>query len=298
MTSRPFLHKNRAATLALLPIWLLVLCVFVGTAAYTFYLSFTASGILPNNTLVGAVHYTELFHTRRWNISLANMGTLCVTYVLGCLVMGFLLAAALDRNIRCEAGFRTVFLYPQAISFVVTGLIWQWLMNPDLGVQAAMHSLGWASFRFDWTQDRDMAIYAVAIAGVWQGSGLAMVLMLAGLRGVDATLWQAARVEGIPMWRTYVSIILPELKPAVMTAATLLFMGIIKTYDLVVSLTNGGPGSATELPAKFVMDNLFMRQNIGLAAAGASVLLITVLAVLVPVLYARALGAGGRARHG
>lgn len=240
---------------------------------------------MPSTDLVGLTHYIKLFDTRRWNIALENMAILCVTYVLGCLIIGFFLAAALDRKVRFENTFRTLFLYPQAVSFVVTGLVWQWLMNPTLGIQVAVQGWGWESFTFDWTQHRETAIYAVAIAGLWQGAGLTMVLLLAGLRGIDNTLWQAARVEGIPLWRTYVSIIIPELKPAIATAATLLFMGIIRTYDLVVAMTNGGPGSSTELPAKFIMDNLFDRQNIGLAAAGASVLLITVLAVVIPILY-------------
>lgn len=276
------------ATLALTPIWAIVLMVFVGTALYTLFLSFTASRMMPVFELTGFAHYAELFDTRRWNIALVNMGILCVTYVVGCLVIGFLLAAALDRKVRGENAFRTIFLYPQAVSFVVTGVVWQWLMNPSLGIQVAVQHLGWTSFAFDWTQHRETAIYAVAIAGLWQGAGLTMVLLLAGLRGIDGYLWQATKVEGIPLWRTYVSIIIPELVPAIATAATLLFMGIVRTYDLIVAMTNGGPGSSTELPAKFIMDNLFERQNLGLATAGASVLLVTVMAVVVPVLYIQA----------
>ncbi|WP_138469160.1 carbohydrate ABC transporter permease [Poseidonocella sp. HB161398] len=286
--------RHWPAALALSPVWAIALLLFVGTAGYTVYLSFTASRMMPVNEFVGFEHYIKLFGTRRWNTSLANMGILCVTYVLGCLVLGFLLAAALDRKVRFENTLRTIFLYPQAVSFVVTGLVWQWLMNPGLGIQAAVQGWGWESFTFDWTQHRGTAIYAVAIAGLWQGAGLTMILLLAGLRGIDHSLWQAARVEGIPLWRTYVSVILPELTPAIATAATLLFMGIVRTYDLIVAMTNGGPGSATELPAKFIMDNLFDRMNIGAATAGASVMLISVMAVIVPVLYIRALRKGGR----
>ncbi|MCA1338062.1 carbohydrate ABC transporter permease [Pseudooceanicola marinus] len=262
--------------------------LFVGTAIYTFYLSFTNSRTMPSTDLVGFEHYVRLFDARRWNTAMVNMGILCVTYVVGCLLLGFLLAAALDRKIRFENTLRTLFLYPQAVSFVVTGLVWQWLMNPNLGIQNTLQGWGWDSFRFDWIEHPETAIYGVALAGLWQGAGLAMIILLAGLRGIDGSLWQAARVEGIPLWRTYVSIIIPEMRAAVATAATLLFMGIIRTYDLVVAMTNGGPGSSTELPAKFIMDNLFNRQNIGLATAGASVLLITVLAVVVPIFFVRA----------
>lgn len=286
--TRPPRFRNWPAFLSLTPVWFTALGLFVGTAIYTFYLSFTASRSMPSSELVGFTHYIKLFDTRRWNTAMVNMGLLCVTYVVGCLVLGFLLAAALDRKIRFENTLRTIFLYPQAVSFVVTGLVWQWLMNPSLGIQNTLRELGWTGFTFDWIEHPETAIYAVALAGLWQGAGLAMILMLAGLRGIDGSLWQAARVEGIPLWRTYVSIIIPEMRAAVATAATLLFMGIIRTYDLVVAMTKGGPGSSTELPAKFIMDNLFNRQNIGLATAGASVLLITVLAVVIPIFYLRA----------
>lgn len=288
-SQRPPRFRNWPAFLFLTPVWVIAIGLFVGTAIYTFYLSFTASRMMPSHELVGLTHYIKLFDTRRWNTALINMGILCVTYVIGCLILGFLLAAALDRKVRFENTLRTLFLYPQAVSFVVTGLVWQWLMNPALGIQNTVQNWGFSNFRFDWIEDPKMAIYAVAVAGLWQGAGLTMVLLLAGLRGIDGTLWQAARVEGIPLWRTYVSIILPELRPAIATAATLLFMAIIRTYDLVVAMTNGGPGSSTELPAKFIMDNFFVRQNIGLATAGASVLLITVLAVVIPTFYIRSM---------
>lgn len=283
--ANPPRSRNLSAALALSPVWVIALSVFVGTAVYTLYLSFTASRLFPVSELVGFEHYATLFDNRRWNTSLINMAVLCISYVAGCLVLGFLLAASLDRQIRCESGFRTVFLYPQAVSFVVTGVVWQWLMDPALGLQAAVRNLGWTGFSFDWISHGDTAIYAVTLSGIWQGTGLAMVLLLAGLRGIDSALWQAARIESIPLWRTYLSIILPELRPALATAGILLLMNVIRTYDLVVALTGGGPGYATELPAKFVMDNLFARQNIGLAAAGASVLLVAVLVVTVPIFF-------------
>jgi len=190
-----------------------------------------------------------------------------------------------------------VFLYPYALSFIVTGLIWQWLMNPQIGIQASLRAAGLTWFTFDWTTRPELAIYSVAFAGIWQSAGLVMVLMLAGLRGVDADLWRATRIEGIPISRTYVSIVLPQLGPSLATAVMLLTMGAVRTFDLVIALTNGGPGQATEVPAKFIMDNLFGRQDLGLATAGATVMLVTVMAVAVPLLYARnirAMRAAGR----
>ncbi|ADO44112.1 sugar ABC transporter (plasmid) [Ketogulonicigenium vulgare Y25] len=287
--------RLRAAQLALSPTWLTVIVVYLGTMAWTVALSFTNSRLLPSWDWAGFAQYQRLFDTSKWNLALQNLVIFGVLYVFGCLVLGFLLAAALDRRVRFESAFRTLFLYPYAMSFVVTGLIWQWLMNPTLGIQPTFQGMGWENFRFDWVTNRTMAIYAVVLAGIWQGSGLVMVLALAGMRGIDAEQWRAARIDGIPVWRVYLSIILPQLGPAMAAAATLLSMGVIKTYDLVIALTKGGPGSSTEVPAKFIMDNMFQRQNLGLATAAAGVLLLSVVLVVAPFRYAAYITAKRRA---
>jgi len=275
------------ALLSLTPLWAIVVLVYFGTTFWTAQISLTDSHLLPTGHFIGLGQYGRLFATQTWQISIQNLLILLILVVGGCLVLGFLLAAALDRAVRFENSFRTIFLYPYALSFVVTGLVWQWLMNPDLGIQATFHQLGLTWFVFDWTMHRETAIYAVALAGIWQGSGLVMVLMLAGLRGIDQDIWRAARIEGIPVHRIYRSIVLPQLTPTIATAVTILAMGVIKTFDLVIALTNGGPGTSTVVPAKFIMDNLFGRQNLALATAGAMVMLLTVLAVVVPLAYAQ-----------
>ncbi|OWV97266.1 sugar ABC transporter permease [Rhizobium sp. R693] len=288
--------RNLSATIALLPTWLVAVVVFIGTMAWSIRLSFTNSTIFPSSTYVGLAQYARLFSSAKWLASLHNVLIFGVLYVSGCLLLGFLLAAALDRNIRFESTFRTIFLYPYAMSFVVTGLIWQWMLNPTLGIQASVRALGWESFVFDWVVNRDMAIYALVLAGVWQGAGLVMVIALAGMRGIETEQWKAARIDGIPVWRIYVSIVLPQLGPALAAAGMLLAMGVIKTYDIVVAMTNGGPGNATEVPAKFIMDNLFGRQNLGLATAGATVLVLGVVTTIAPLRYA--MHVRGKARGG
>ncbi len=283
MTPRP--RRVSAAAIALLPVWAVVLLAYVGTMIWTVEISFTASKLLPVNLFVGFRQYEQLFGSTRWLVSLANLLIFGTLFISGCLVIGFLLAVALDQKVRFENTFRTIFLYPYAMSFIVTGLIWQWLMNPGLGIQRTMRDLGWESFTFDWAVNPDLAVYALVVAAVWQASGLVMALMLAGLRGIDAELWKAARVDGIPTWRVYLGIVVPLLRPMIVTAVVLLAISVIKVYDLVVALTNGGPGTASEMPAKFVMDNLFTRQNIGLAAAASTVMLVTVISLLAPWLY-------------
>lgn len=275
-----------AATVALVPTWLAATVIYVGTMVWSIRMSFTDSTLFPSSNYVGFAQYAKLFATPKWLAALRNEVVFGTLYVGGCLVLGFLLAAALDRKVRFESVFRTIFLYPYAMSFVVTGLIWQWMLNPTLGIQANVRALGWDGFLFNWIVDREMAIYTVVIAGVWQGAGLVMVIVLAGMRGISAEQWKAAQIDGIPVWRIYASIILPQLRASLVAAGMLLAMGVIKTYDLVVAMTGGGPGNATEVPAKFIMDNLFQRQNLGLATAGATVLVLTVIIIVTPVRYA------------
>nr|WP_297357031.1 sugar ABC transporter permease [uncultured Caldimonas sp.] len=289
MNTRPLGSLLRQWTVytAMLPLAATVLFAYVGTVGWSVWISFTSSRTLPSSNFVGLAQYERLFETERWIVSLHNVVIFGVLFIVACLVIGFLLAVFIDQKVAGEGALRTIFLYPYAMSFVATGLVWQWMLNPQLGLQSTMRGLGWDSFTFDWIVSQDKVIYAVVIAAVWQASGLVMALMLAGLRGIDDSLWKAARIDGIPRWRVYVSIVLPMLGPAIATAFVLLAVGVVKVYDVVVAMTQGGPGTASEVPAKFIMDYLFQRANIGLASAASTVLLLTVVALLAPYLYAK-----------
>ncbi|NLS17633.1 sugar ABC transporter permease [Rhizobium sp. P40RR-XXII] len=290
-------RRSLAATFALLPTWIAAIFVYIGTMVWSVRLSFTDSTIFPSSNYVGFAQYARLFKNSRWLASLENVLIFGILYVAGCLALGFVLAAALDRKVRFESVFRTIFLYPYAMSFVVTGLIWQWMLNPTFGIQATVRAIGWQGFVFDWIVNRDMAIYTVVFAGVWQGAGLVMVIALSGMRGIGEEQWKAAQIDGIPVWRIYLSIILPQLGPALAASGMLLSMGVIKTYDLIVAQTGGGPGYATDVPAKFIMDNLFERQNLGLASAGATVLVLSVVMAVAPFRYVLAMRARRRGAH-
>jgi glucose/mannose transport system permease protein len=280
-----------AAQFALLPMAVTVIGVYIGTVLWSVRISFSSSRIFPKDDFVGFAQYERLFDTERWIVSLHNVAIFGVLFISACLVLGFLLAVFLDQRVRGEGLMRTIFLYPYAMSFVATGLVWQWMLNPELGIQSTVRSLGFAGFDFAWIVSQDKVIYTVVIAAVWQASGLVMAVLLAGLRGIDESLWHAARVDGVPRWRYYLSIVLPQLGPAFGTAFVLLAVGVVKVYDVVVAMTQGGPGNASEVPAKFIMDNLFTRANVGLASAASTVMLLTVLALLVPWWYARSVQA-------
>ncbi|MGG5573188.1 carbohydrate ABC transporter permease [Vibrio diazotrophicus] len=279
------LKRNALAYLAALPMALTVLIAYMGTMFWSVRLSFSSSRMLPKSDFVGFAQYERLFSTSRWVTSLENLLVIAFLFLAICFVLGFLLAVFIDQKIKAESFFRTVFLFPYAMSFIVTGLVWQWIFNPQLGIQKTMISLGWESFSFDWIVNPDMVLYTVVIAAVWQGAGLVMALLLAGLRGIDEDLWKATKIDGIPTWRVYISIILPMLRPMIITTVVLLSISIIKMYDVVVAMTGGGPGVASEVPAKFIMDNLFERANIGLATAASTVMLTTVLCLIAPFIY-------------
>jgi glucose/mannose transport system permease protein len=278
---------NLALHVALLPLAITVLLAYVGSILWSIGISFTPSKMLVSPEWVGTMQYLRLFETDRWNVSIANLGILSVVYIVGVIVLGTLMAIFIDQQVTGESWFRTIFLYPYAMSFVVTGLIWQWLFNPTLGLQHAFHDWGWQSFRLDWTVRPETAIFAIAVAMIWQGSGTTMAIILAALRGVDEEQWKAAQLDGVSRPRFYLSVVLPQLGPAYAAALVLLAVAVVRTFDIVFVMTSGGPGDASEVPAKFIIDHLFGRNNIALASAASVVMLVTVFTVLTPLLYWR-----------
>jgi glucose/mannose transport system permease protein len=266
----------------MLPMIFVAMVVFLGGTIWTVVHSFTGSGLLPRLNWVGLDQYERLWGTRKWLVSIENLAIYGAFSVVGTLLIGFVLAAMLDRKIRFEDAFRTIFLYPFALSFIVTGLIWQWLLNPDLGLQNAVRGMGWEGFAFDPLNDPELVIYGLLIAGLWQGTGLIMCIMLAGLRGIDEDIWKAARVDGIGTVKTYALIIVPMMRPVFVTALVLITSGIVKLYDLVVAMTSGGPGIASEVPAKYVMQSMFGGQNLGQGFAASTMMLLSVVIILVP----------------
>lgn len=293
---RPFgLFRNLSAKIAALPMILISSVIFVGGTAWTVVYSFTNSKLLPRLKFVGLDQYERLWSTPKWQVAIENLfiyGTLSLFFSLA---IGFLLAVLLDQKIRFENTFRTIYLYPFALSFIVTGLVWQWLLNPEFGVQSVVRRLGWESFSFDPLYNADIVIYGILIAGLWQGTGLVMCLMLAGLRGIDEDIWKATRVDGIPKWKTYLFIVVPMMRPVFITTLVIIASGIVRVYDLVVAQTSGGPGIASEVPAKFVYDTMFLGQNLGQGFAASTMMLVTVAIVVVPWAY---LEFGRRQRHG
>ncbi|WP_439105094.1 carbohydrate ABC transporter permease [Celeribacter marinus] len=279
------LFRNINAKIATLPMILTATVIFVGCSIWTIVHSFTNSKLLPKLNFVGLDQYERLWGSARWLVSVKNLMIFGVCSLIATFVIAFILAALLDRKIRFEDGFRTIFLYPFALSFIVTGLVWQWILNPEFGLQSIVRGLGWESFNFDPLYNPDIVIFGILIAGLWQGTGLIMCIMLAGLRGIDEDIWKAAKVDGISTVKTYLLIIIPMMKPVFVTSLVLVSAGIIKVYDLVVAQTSGGPGISSEVPAKYVYDTLFLRQNLAQGFAASTMMLAMVVVVLIPYVY-------------
>jgi glucose/mannose transport system permease protein len=272
--------------LVIAPAFVLGFAFIYGLMIWNGVLSLTDSRMLPNyDNFVGLEQYARLWEMDRWYVALKNLGIFSVLYVGGSMAVGMVLAIFLDQKIRAEGWLRTIYLYPMALSFIVTGTAWKWILNPSDGLQKLMQDLGWTSFTFDWLVQSDSAIYCVVIAGIWQSAGFAMALFLAGLRGIDDSIIKAAQIDGASLPLIYWRIILPILRPVVFSTVLVLSHLSIKSFDLVMALTAGGPGFATDVPATFMYTMSFTRGQIGLGAASATMMLATVAAIVVPYLY-------------
>lgn len=272
--------------LVLSPSLALILVFVYGFIIFTFYLSFTDSRMLPSYGWVGFENYDKLFRLRHWSIAVKNLAIFAGLYIAICTTIGLGLAIFLDQKIRGEGVLRPIFLYPMALSFIVTGTAWKWFLDPGIGLEATMHLWGWESFTFNWIKDRNYAIYTVVLAAVWQTSGFVMAMFLAGLRGIDNEILKAAQMDGANNFNLYRRIIIPQLRPAFLSAFVILSHLAIKSYDLIIALTGGGPGRATEVPATFMYSYTFTRNQMGIGASSAVIMLMTIAAIMIPYLYA------------
>ena len=284
--------ERQIPKMVLAPSFVAILIFVYGFIAWTAWISLTRSKLLPKYELHGFIQYKRLLASQRWDTAMDNLFIFGALFIGISMLLGLMLAILLDQKIRVEGMLRTIYLYPMALSMIVTGTAWKWILNPGLGIEAMVRGWGFETFTFNWVIDPKMAIYAVVLAGVWQASGFVMALFLAGLRSVDGEIIKAAQVDGIPGWRIYSAIILPSMAPIFLSAFIVLAHLAIKSFDLVVALTGGGPGYATDLPATYMYAMALSRGDIGQAASSAMVMMGVVFAIVVPYLYSEL-----RAKH-
>ena len=278
--------------IVLAPSFVLVLIFVYGFNLWTFFLSFTNSKAFTTTHLVGLLNYEKLWDwtfesdpPSNWHTALVNMVVFGGLYVAFCLALGLLLAILLDQKIRGEGILRPIYLYPLALSFIVTGTAWKLFLDPRIGLEKAMHDWGWTTFHFDWVVNPRRMIYCVAIAGIWQSSGFVMAMFLAGLRGVDSEIIKAAQIDGASAYATYRRIVIPMMRPIFLSAIIILTHLAIKSYDLVLSVTGKNPGGAAELPSTFMYSFTFTRNQMAVGSTSAVIMLMTIAAIMVPYLY-------------
>jgi len=279
-----WLQKN-LPKIVISPSFAVILWFVYGFVLWTFYISLTKSRMLPRYEFWGIDQHFRLWSNPRWFNAVENLLIFTVLFVAICLLIGIILSILLDQKIRAEGFLRTVYLYPMALSFIVTGTAWKWMLNPSMGIEKLFTDWGFTNFTFDWLVNREMSIYTIVIAAVWQSSGFIMALFLAGLRSVDDEIVKAAKIDGASLYSIYITIILPMMRPVFMSSIVILLHISIKSYDLVIALTAGGPGISSDMPAVYMTQMAFHRSEIGLASASAVMMFLTVLAVVVPYLY-------------
>ena len=279
-----WLQKN-LPRIVISPSFAVILWFVYGFILWTFYVSFTKSKMLPRYDFWGIDQHFRLWSNPRWFNAVENLLIFTFLFVVICILIGILLSILLDQKIRAEGFLRTIYLYPMALSFIVTGTAWKWMLNPTMGIEKLVTDWGFTDFTFDWLVSREMSIYTIVIAAVWQSSGFVMALFLAGLRSIDDEIIKAAKIDGASLYSIYITIILPMMRPVFMSSIVILLHISIKSYDLVIALTAGGPGTSSDMPAVFMTQMAFHRSEIGLASASAVMMFLTVLAVVVPYLY-------------
>ena len=279
-----WLQKN-LPRIVISPSFAVILWFVYGFILWTFYVSFTKSKMLPRYDFWGIEQHFRLWSNPRWFTAVENLLIFTVLFVVICILIGILLSILLDQKIRTEGFLRTIYLYPMALSFIVTGTAWKWMLNPTMGIEKLITDWGFNDFTFDWLVSREMSIYTIVIAAVWQSSGFIMALFLAGLRSIDDEIIKAAKIDGASLYSIYITIILPMMRPVFMSSIVILLHISIKSYDLVIALTAGGPGTSSDMPAVFMTQMAFHRSEIGLASASAVMMFLTVLSVVVPYLY-------------
>lgn len=277
--------KRNLPKIVISPSFALLVWFVYGFILWTLYISFTKSKILPNYKFWGIDQYFRLWSMDRWHVSVSNLFIYTSLFLILCILIGIVLAILLDQKIRAEGFLRTIYLYPMALSFIVTGTAWKWILNPTLGIEKFFIDIGFENFTFDWLITPGMSIYTIVIAGVWQSSGFIMAIFLAGLRSVDDEIIKAAKIDGAGVVSIYTKIILPMMRPVFMSAVVILVHLAIKSYDLVIALTSGGPGTSSDMPAVFMTQYAFHRSEIGLASSSAIMMFLTVTAIAIPYLY-------------
>ena len=286
------ISRDRLISLALIAPSILAIAVFVyGFIGWTGFISLTKwADLLPDYRWNGLANYVRLFGSdERFRQTLLNNTIFTIFFISACLGLGLLLAIILDRKIRGEGLFRTIFLFPMAVSFIVTGVVWRWILNPGTadrvtGINQLFDNVGLGFLKWDWFLDRQWGILAVVLAAVWQMSGYTMAMFLAGLRAIPDDLREAARVDGASESDVLWHITLPLLKPILVSSVIILGHISLKIFDLTSAMKVGGASKPGDVPGYYMYETTFRGNNFARGAAIAIIMLVFVAVLIIPYL--------------
>jgi glucose/mannose transport system permease protein len=281
--------RDSIISIALVSPSILAVAIFVyGFIGWSVRVSFTKwKGLLPNYEWAGFSNYLNLFADPRFHVDIRNTIIFTVCFVLGSLLLGLFMAILLDQGLPGEWFFRNLFLFPMAISFIVTGVVWRWLMNPATGnrisgLNLLFHNMGMDFLINQWHTTPFYGIAAIALAAIWQMSGYTMALYIAGLRSISDDLREAARVDGATEWQIYTEIIFPLLRPVTLSAMIILGHISLKVFDLIIAVA--GKQLALDVPAIYMWQTTFDGLFYWRGAAIGILLLVSVSILIVPYL--------------
>jgi glucose/mannose transport system permease protein len=246
-------------------------------------------GLSPSYNIIGFNNYVGVFKLPEFWVSLQNNLLLILLFVPSSILLGLLLAILLDNKVRGEGIFRTIYLMPFSLSFVVTASLWLWMYNPGppAGViNTLLDTLRLNFLKTMWTSDPHLALYCVILALVWQFSGYTMLIFLAGIRSIPESQVMAAEVDGASSFTLYGRIIIPQLKSSTLATFVVLMVFALKAFDFIYILTGGGPaGTATYVLPILMFRETFGQDNFAYGAAIATVLFAMVMIIVIPYLY-------------
>lgn len=295
---RKFSKDQWTAIAFLLPSIILILVFVYGFIGWTGYVSLSNyNSLIPDFSFAGLKNYMYLFQDFRFQADLRNTLFFTILFIGAVIVIGMGLAILLDQKLKGESVFRNIFLFPMALSFVVTGVVWQWLLNPSTGFNQFLSVFGiqpkwytdttilagfeWGSIEFG----LPVAIIAVVIAAVWQMTGFSLAMYLAGLRGIPDELREAARMDGATEFQVYWKVVLPMLAPITMSVIIIMAHISLKIFDLIYAMTGSGANFVTDVPGVYMFETTFRGNYYANGAAIAMIMLLLVAVFIVPYLW-------------
>jgi glucose/mannose transport system permease protein len=295
---RKLSNDHLTAIAFLVPSIILILVFVYGFISWTGYLSLSNyNTIVPDFSFAGLKNYLYLFNDFRFQADLRNTLFFTILFIGAVILLGLGLAILLDQKLKGESIFRNIFLFPMALSFIVTGVVWQWLLHPSTGFNKFLIHFGiepkwytdttilagfkWGSIEFG----LPVAIIAVVIAAVWQMTGFSLAMYLAGLRGIDEELREAARMDGASEFQVYRKIVLPILMPITMSVVIIMAHISLKIFDLIYAMTGSGANFVTDVPGLYMFETTFRGNYYANGAAIAIIMLLLVAVFIVPYLW-------------